>query len=535
MNKAAPSLPRILVMVVFALSCFGLLLFLWLSFGGPVPLKPKGYRVQVDFPEATTLATEADVRVAGVPVGKVRKVEVGDGTNRTVATVELERRFAPLRTDARAVLRQKTLLGETYVELTPGRSEKTIPEGGELPDGQVKRRPSQLDEIFDSLDPATRAAFKRLADRSWPRASRAAGATSTTRSARCPASPPTAPTCSRCSTPRRRAVQRLVKNTGVVFGALTENEAQLQQPDHGLQGARSTRRRPRTTRWPRRSGSSRRSSTSPSSRSRACRSSRRDTDPLITDLRPVARDLQPTLRDVRALAPDLERFFEQPRPGDHGVQDRPAGHARGARGRASRCSASSARSCGRSTRSSSTSRPSQWQVADFLNFGAAALAAKTESPGGGTGHYLRQFGPLGAESVAIWQERAPNNRGNSYFQPLSLAASKADAGQAYNKFKITGQFDCRELGREARADRRPPGCVVQNQNPFDPATSSRSTASSSRAPSRTSRPTTTRRGAAASGDERSSAADGSGRGGGAARAGAARSRRARRRRAAGGR
>ena len=80
MQKSIPSLPRILVMVVFALSCFGLLLFLWLSFGGPVPLKPKGYRVQVNFPEATTLATEADVRVAGVPVGKVRKVEVGDGS-----------------------------------------------------------------------------------------------------------------------------------------------------------------------------------------------------------------------------------------------------------------------------------------------------------------------------------------------------------------------------------------------------------------------------------------------------------------------
>ena len=130
MNKAAPSLPRIIVMVVFALSCFGLLLFLWLSFGGPVPLKPKGYRVQVHFPEATTLAQEADVRVAGVPVGKVRKVEVGDGTNRTVATVELERRYAPLRTDARAILRQKTLLGETYVELTPGTSKETVPEGG---------------------------------------------------------------------------------------------------------------------------------------------------------------------------------------------------------------------------------------------------------------------------------------------------------------------------------------------------------------------------------------------------------------------
>src|ERR687893_1287275 len=138
MNKAAPSLPRVLVMVVFALTCFGLLLFLWLSFGGPVPLKPKGYRVQVSFPEATTLAQEADVRVAGVPVGKVRKVEVGDGTNRTVATIELERRFAPLRSDARAMLRQKTLLGETYVELTPGSSKKTIPENGTLPASRVK-------------------------------------------------------------------------------------------------------------------------------------------------------------------------------------------------------------------------------------------------------------------------------------------------------------------------------------------------------------------------------------------------------------
>src|SRR5215211_1193290 len=151
MQKAAPSLSRIVVMVVFALSCFGLLLFLWLSFGGPVPLKPKGYRIDVNFPEATTLAQEADVRVAGVPVGKVAKVDVGPGTNRTVATLEIERRYAPIRTDAQAVLRQKTLLGETYVELTPGRSGRTIPENGSLPNGQV-RKTVQLDEIFDSLD-----------------------------------------------------------------------------------------------------------------------------------------------------------------------------------------------------------------------------------------------------------------------------------------------------------------------------------------------------------------------------------------------
>ncbi len=49
-------------MVVFTLSCFGLLLFLWLSFGGSIPLRPKSYRVEVAFPEAATLAQEADVR-----------------------------------------------------------------------------------------------------------------------------------------------------------------------------------------------------------------------------------------------------------------------------------------------------------------------------------------------------------------------------------------------------------------------------------------------------------------------------------------
>ena len=42
MQKQAPSLGRILTMAVFALSCIGLLLFLWLSFGGAIPLKPKG-------------------------------------------------------------------------------------------------------------------------------------------------------------------------------------------------------------------------------------------------------------------------------------------------------------------------------------------------------------------------------------------------------------------------------------------------------------------------------------------------------------
>src|SRR5688500_9834063 len=152
-NKNPPSALKIASMVIFAFSCFGLLLFLWLSFGGSIPLKPKGYRFEVAFKEATQLAVEADVRSAGVPIGKVRSKRVDPKINRTVATIEIERKYAPIHVDARALLRQKTLLGETYVELSMGgQNSPTIPEGGRLRNEQVQ--PSvELDEILDSLDP----------------------------------------------------------------------------------------------------------------------------------------------------------------------------------------------------------------------------------------------------------------------------------------------------------------------------------------------------------------------------------------------
>src|SRR3954454_18127801 len=121
MQKQAPSLPRVLTMVLFALSCFGLLLFLWLSFGGAIPLKPEGYRFKVDMPEATQLGLEADVREAGVTVGHVvSKSLAGGAGNATTATVEMDAKYAPVRANARVILRQKTLLGETYLEMTPG-------------------------------------------------------------------------------------------------------------------------------------------------------------------------------------------------------------------------------------------------------------------------------------------------------------------------------------------------------------------------------------------------------------------------------
>ena len=76
MQKQAPTLGRLFVMVAFALSCFGLLLFLWLAFGGSIPLAPRGWRFEAQFNEATQLAKQADVRISGVSVGKVSDIQL---------------------------------------------------------------------------------------------------------------------------------------------------------------------------------------------------------------------------------------------------------------------------------------------------------------------------------------------------------------------------------------------------------------------------------------------------------------------------
>src|SRR5215216_4291255 len=160
MVKDAPSFGKIAAMLLFALSCFGLLLFLWLAFGGPVPLKPKGYRFHTSFAEAGQLALEADVRISGVPVGKVKTISPDKRTGRADVEIQLQSRYAPLPSDARAILRQKTLLGETYVELTPGTPDAPkVPENGSLRVTRVSDT-VQLDEIFRAFDADTRAAFQ---------------------------------------------------------------------------------------------------------------------------------------------------------------------------------------------------------------------------------------------------------------------------------------------------------------------------------------------------------------------------------------
>ena len=453
MQKTTPSIARIATMVVFALSCFGLLLFLWLSFGGPIPLKPQGYRVQVSFPEATTLGLEADVRVAGVSVGKVRRKDLDSGRNRTLVDIELDSEFAPLRSDARAILRQKTLLGETYVELTPGSSDRTVPEGGRLPDGQVADA-VELDEIFDALDPQTRASF-RTWQQDLAKGIDGRGRDLNDALGTLPGFAHDTADVLAVLDSQEGAVHRLVKNTGVTFGALNQNEAQLRNlitsagdvfdATASQQDALAEAIRIFPTFLDESKLTLQRLETFST-----------DTRPLVQDLRPVARDLQPALRDMRALSPDLRRFFRDLDPLIDAAKEGMPATAEILRGLKPTL-AELAPFLHQVNPILQFLETQQFQVTDFLSNGAGALADTTASASGANGHYLRQFGPTGVESAAMHRERLSTNRGNSYPGPLALF------GQKGGDFKIFGNFDCKPSKGERRPGGSDPGCFVDDK------------------------------------------------------------------------
>src|SRR3954465_600523 len=213
-------------MLTFALSCFGILLFLWLSFGGSGPLKPQGYRMHVRFPEATQLAEQADVRISGVSVGKVRKKTPDHKTGLTDPGLEIDSRYAPVAADTRAILRQKTLLGETYVELTPGEKDSgSLADGGTIPNSQVKPT-VELDEILRALDPRTRRDSQRLLA---ALAESVKGRGESLNDALGNLGRLSDHSTELCAVldDQRSAVRRLVHDSGVVFGSLAQRQGDL--------------------------------------------------------------------------------------------------------------------------------------------------------------------------------------------------------------------------------------------------------------------------------------------------------------------
>jgi len=155
-----PSRMTLLVAALFAVSSVLLTLFVWRSVGGVVPLQPKQYEVRVLFQNASQLTPNADVRISGVNVGSV--ADVRPRGLRTEATLSINARYAPLSARVRAILRQKTLLGETFVEVSPGRrADPRLPDGGLLPTRQVADT-QPLDRVLGMLDQTTRRRMREL-------------------------------------------------------------------------------------------------------------------------------------------------------------------------------------------------------------------------------------------------------------------------------------------------------------------------------------------------------------------------------------
>jgi virulence factor Mce-like protein len=429
MQKKAPSFWRIAAMVIFALSCFGILTFLWVSFGGSVPLKAKKYEVRVDFPEATTLAEQADVRISGVPVGKVQHKQL-DGRY-TQATLRIDAPYAPLPSDARAILRQKTLLGETFVELTPGtRTGPKIADGGKLAQGNIAQT-VQLDEIFRSFDPKTRAAFRTWLDQQG-RAFDQRGRDLNAALANLTPFEQDATTVLQILNSQSADTSRLVANTGVVFDALTARDGQLRSLIENSNrvfattASRDTQLKEIFSIFP---------TFLDESRATAIRLTAfaRQTNPLITQLRPAARELSPTLVDLRTLSPYLNNLFHDLGPLiKASVRGLPA---------VKRILDDTTPLLGQLDPFLRNLNPIldylglyKREIAQFFANDAASTQAVDRPPGSNVPiHYLRTANPLNPENLAAYQNRIATNRSNPYVAP---------GGYANYPMKVFGTYLC---------------------------------------------------------------------------------------------
>jgi phospholipid/cholesterol/gamma-HCH transport system substrate-binding protein len=115
------------------------------------------------FQNAGQLVKDDDVQIGGRRVGSVQKIEL---TNDNLAriTIGVDDAFAPLHQGTTAIIRATSLSGiaNRYISLTPGPdSSLPIPDGGTLQTDKTTS-PVDLDQVFDTLDPKTRAALQQF-------------------------------------------------------------------------------------------------------------------------------------------------------------------------------------------------------------------------------------------------------------------------------------------------------------------------------------------------------------------------------------
>jgi phospholipid/cholesterol/gamma-HCH transport system substrate-binding protein len=146
-------------LVALAVVCVGL----YLGFTKAIPFTPH-YEIKAAFASTNNIRPGSPVRIAGVEVGKVTRIERANaGGEGAILTLRINNEGRPIHTDATAKIRPRIFLeGNFFVDMTAG-----SPSAPEMQDGQTipvqqTATPVQLDEVVTALQSDTRADLKIL-------------------------------------------------------------------------------------------------------------------------------------------------------------------------------------------------------------------------------------------------------------------------------------------------------------------------------------------------------------------------------------
>ncbi|MEU4377234.1 MlaD family protein [Pseudonocardia alni] len=141
-----------LLIAVIALACTG----------AYTAVAAGSYTLTVVAPTATNLVVGTPVMMKGFNAGTIDAVAVEDG--RATIDISLDGDFAPLHEGAKAEVVWKALLGERLLQISDGpTSNAEIPSGGRLEGNNPA--PVELDNVLETLDPATREKVASLVRR----------------------------------------------------------------------------------------------------------------------------------------------------------------------------------------------------------------------------------------------------------------------------------------------------------------------------------------------------------------------------------
>jgi phospholipid/cholesterol/gamma-HCH transport system substrate-binding protein len=130
----------------------------WTVYDASQPYTVKGY-----FLSAENVVPANDVVIGGATAGSVKSVELNPdetSTAQVIVTIQIDNRFAPLHKGTRLEIRPKGLLGNMFIDLTPGpATAPAIARGGSIP-LQDTAAPVSLDQVNDIFDAQTREKVK---------------------------------------------------------------------------------------------------------------------------------------------------------------------------------------------------------------------------------------------------------------------------------------------------------------------------------------------------------------------------------------